>query len=189
MVCGYCVCCRRRSSPQYHPSNERTDCYRKTDLPERYDKANRVCHSCFIDLKADEPSVKRSDIPRAGNGLFADRDYKWGETITYYNGKIYTDRSKVPASCAYVLYRGGFFIDGRVKFGSRGKGRYINGTLKGQRPNVYFGSLDIGFEVPIKVITRSEATKRGISKKRTIGLRKGEELVISYGTGYWKRVK
>jgi hypothetical protein len=67
--------------------------------------------------------------------------------------------------------------------------RYINGTKNGEKPNVYFGNLDIGFEVPIKVITRAEATKRGISKKKTVGLRKGEELLISYGRGYWKRVK
>jgi hypothetical protein len=121
---GYCVCCRRQSSPQWHPSNEETDPYRKTNIPERYEKANKVCHKCFKDLKANEPSNKRSDIPRAGNGLFANRDYKFGETITFYGGKVYTDRKNVPKSSYYVLSRGGFFIDGRVNF-CKAKGRWV----------------------------------------------------------------
>jgi hypothetical protein len=33
--------------------------------------------------------VEKSSLPNAGNGLFAERDYGFGELITYYRGKAF----------------------------------------------------------------------------------------------------
>jgi hypothetical protein len=141
-------------------------------------------------LKPDTPSIKPSTIKGAGNGLFADRDYKWGETVTMYTGKVYSEYSKVPNNNSdYVLQRGGFWIDGAKGF-KTGLGRYINdGTRNGKKPNVYFSYQSIGHEVPIKVLTRSMAKKKGLSTDGDYGLLKGQELFITYGAGYWRRVR
>lgn len=47
-----------------------------------------TCHS-FESKRASKgikQIIKKSTIPKAGNGLFAERDYRWGEYVTSYNG-------------------------------------------------------------------------------------------------------
>lgn len=185
--CGYCVCCKRSRSSRWYPLSDNTRPYVVDTAAKKGVRPNMVCALCTRRLKANQPSVKRSTIPKAGNGLFADRDYKWGETVTYYSGKVYTDRRDVPAS-PYILFRAGFFIDGRVDFDGS-LGRYINAAKGRKHPNVYFGYQKIGTAVPIKVLTKAMARQKKMSVNGEYGLRKGEELFIKYGSGYWRKSK
>ena len=184
---GKCLSCGTTRCTQWHPVSPDIEQY--IDLSKwTPPRKKQVCHVCRVRLHGNKPIVKRSTIRAAGNGLFADRDYKWGEVITMYTGKVYSSRGDVPPKSNYVLFRGGFWIDGRTSFGT-GLGRYINGTRGGRKPNVYFGYTKLGLEVPIKVLTKSMAKKKGISTQGEFGLLKNQEIFISYGCGYWKRNK
>ena len=46
-----------------------------------------------------------------------------------------------------------------------------------------------GLKIPIYTISRAEATKRKINKNETIAVKKGEEFYISYGSGFWRKIK
>lgn len=129
--------------------------------------------------------VKRSNIRGAGNGLFADRDYTWGETVAFYKGVVHADKTTLSKNSSYVLQRCGFYIDGKSGF-EDGLGRYINGTRGGQKPNVYMGYPKLGFDVPIRVLTKAMAKAKGIPITSPFGLRRGEEMLVSYGSGYWR---
>jgi hypothetical protein len=111
--------------------NPNYEAYRTAEPPPKYGK-DRLCSKCYISLKPNEPSVKTSTIKNAGNGLFADRDYGYNELVCYYKGTVYTKRPGHRSN--YILYKGGFWIDGKTSFGKT-KGRYINGTTKGKRAN------------------------------------------------------
>lgn len=143
-----------------------------------------VCNLCYVRLRSDQPGVKRSTIPGAGNGLFANKDYAWGEVVTWYKGSIHVKRPQHESS--YILYRDGVWIDGKKGF-TDGLGRYINGTLNGRKPNVYFGYAKLGFDVPIRVFTKTMAKKKGISTASPFGLKKNEEILVNYGSTYWKK--
>lgn len=194
---GKCVLCGKTSSNRWCQCPENLYHRRLSAPGEISETALNKNQSCGCHRKAsttppeqEGPFVRRSTIRGAGNGLFADRDYKWGETIALYKGKIYADRTEVPKS-DYVLQRGGFWIDGRVHFGNTGLGRYINAVRAPQKPNVYFGRMTVGHTVPVKVFTRSEAKKRKLCSASRLrsdyAVLKGEEFLVSYGNGYWRR--
>jgi hypothetical protein len=113
----------------------------------------------------------------------------WNEEITEYIGRVYAPTEPLPRDCRYILSKNGVYIDGRVHFG-KSKGRFFNAPPHGKRANSRFGhrrgkDADLGHTVVIRAISRP----RGVAKSRTVAIQKGEEIFISYGSGYWNRAK
>ena len=88
------------------------------------------------------------------------------------------------ANREYVFGRAHNIVDGKKNFGT-GKGRYINGSKRGKtKANAYIGMWDDhrqGFAVRVK------AKPSGCRSK--IGVKSGKEFIISYGSGYWARMR
>lgn len=99
--------------------------------------------------------------PDRGYGLFADRDYRKGETVTLYSG---VEREKEFRG-DYAAYHppSGKTIDGHHGFWSNHKGRWIN-EFDAQRTVV---NVKLGFEV-----------------RALRFIRAGEQLFADYGDDY-----
>ena len=128
----------------------------------------KTCHQCFNRLDNTKPSVRRSDIPGAGNGLFAERDYKWNEFVCWYKGVlsvcVYSLLSGVVLNdvnqCQNRSYVYGsskqFAVDGRFHFGD-GVGRYINVRMKGKNANVRWGGgMKKNKDLPLELLPNQE---------------------------------
>jgi hypothetical protein len=147
-----------------------------------YHKPIGLCKKCEVALSSaktnETPAVLPSRIPGAGKGtypahflsfkigLFALQTYEKGDLITLYGGQVYASNPTHLQDTRYVLFRGGFYIDGKIEYG-KDLGRWINDPVNtNQTPNCKFGHIKIGFTTPI------EATE-------TITL--GQEILINYG--------
>ena len=114
--------------------------------------------------------VKKSTIPKAGNGLFATRDLPAGLLIGYYCGEylrgFQLDRRYTSGRHGYVLrLSNDFYIDGLIAERSNVL-RYMNDPLKsGKRANVKF-------------------TPNG-GMILTCNVSAGDELLVHYGRRYW----
>ena len=109
-------------------------------------------------------TVEPSRIPNAGDGVFADRNFKVNRVIGYYTGAYSLHRE---SSCEYAYEINGF---GRVIDAAKCGNwtRKINdGCHRRRKPvcNVEFGPDN-------QIVT-------------TRYIRKGEELFIDYGPDYW----
>lgn len=172
---GKCAICGRTTSTRWYPLTE--------DLIHLVKfTSERYKHICELDYtrtrNKDVPIVSRSTIPHAGNGLFADRDYKWNEIITYYDGKVYSPNEPLPSNKSYFKGCGRYIIDGRVNFGD-GLGRYINCPKRGSKANARWGFAGVGTRVAIRAMRKPKGCKNPIAIKA------GEEIFICYGSGYW----
>jgi hypothetical protein len=88
---GLCVTCGRVTSTRFHNVPDKAKAYIKEHLLVKTKETRatpKVCHKCFYDLEEAKPSVMKSTISRAGNGLFADRDYGFNEFVCWYSGVL-----------------------------------------------------------------------------------------------------
>jgi SET domain-containing protein len=119
--------------------------------------------------------VKESRIPRAGKGLFAEKDYGKGEYVCDYNGTILwiSDARKIskhaPELASYFLHlNNDIIIDARE---STCLGRYINHA----------------YPANVKTLKNDITQKVYIITSKPV--KKGEEFYLNYGgkySGYWK---
>lgn len=120
--------------------------------------------------------VRKSNIPGAGNGVFAKKDIMKGEDLGYYTGEIISEeefhkRYDDEGYGEYVLYlsdpnKKGKFLYVDSKYYSNWVSR-INASRKtGKRANVYWD------------------TEGHVFACRNI--KEGEELLVNYGSEYWK---
>jgi SET domain-containing protein len=122
-------------------------------------------------------SVKRSQLPRAGKGLFAKIDFAKGDRITEYAGprKKWKDVKEQDGYNAYLLrLNRTTAIDARP---SKSPGRYANDAaglvrMRGLKNNAEY--LTYGNRCFI------EATRK---------IKKGEEIFVSYGRAFWNLQK
>jgi len=120
----------------------------------------------------DNVDIKKSKIPRAGNGLYAANDFVRGDFICWYMGFLivknmvennYYDSDyllKLPNKDLYICAE-----DEKSCYG-----RYINDGLSKYASNCRFETYTDIYSAGIK------ATKK---------IKKGDELFISYGYEYW----
>lgn len=121
------------------------------------------------------------------HGLFAARDLKPGTWITAYLGRVHTE-SATDGTSDYDLWldrEAGLAVDAA---GAGNEARFVN-DYRGVRdqggPNAEFGTawcerwgqLCVGFWV-----VRAAGKGKGKGKG---GIRKGEEILVSYGKGFW----
>ena len=124
--------------------------------------------------------IAKSSIPQAGKGVFAARDFNTGDVVTHYTGDTTSDVNAPGSSARYIADMGldeegnDFIVDAaRTNVAT---GRLINDPRgSGHRANCQFEYIP-GEDDIIRVVA-------------TRPIRKGDELLLSYGAGYWKDVK
>lgn len=179
---GFCVTCGCTTSSRFRcalPGH-----IRRHEAPaSRKQKQDQVCAKCYNRTTSEEaPYVAPSTIKGAGNGLFANRDYKYGEFVCKYGGQVYDQRPTTPSN--YIIQikigRDLKYIDARY---NGGPGRYINEHPTGKN-NTKFCVIDGA--VCVKTVTKNWAvTNLGRGNKSKIAVKSGAELFISYGDEYW----
>lgn len=117
------------------------------------------------------PIVRKSRIPRAGNGLFADRAYRKGAVITRYGGTLLSDAQVRRSASKYVMTdeRGRHHDARLVNNPDKEKGRWINDPK------------DTAFSVNVEAVT----TRDGVLIKAKRNISAGEEFFLDYGDRYW----
>ncbi|MCZ2141449.1 MAG: SET domain-containing protein-lysine N-methyltransferase [Bacteroidia bacterium] len=128
--------------------------------------------------------VKKSNIPKAGKGLFVAKDIKKGEIITEYEGERLTwkeckarnEKKKGKEKGAYYFYiNEKNCID--AEYCLWAMGRYANdaagiGRVKGLRNNSQY-----------------QVIKNKAYIVATRNIKKGGEVFVSYGKAYWDAMK
>jgi hypothetical protein len=131
-------------------------------------------------ISTSTPYVAASNIKRAGNGLFAERSYKYNEIVCTYSGKI-MDSPPLSPSDYIVQVSKTLYIDGKHK---GGLGRYINEHPDGLNNVRFSWSNNTLF---IRVVSKNYAmTNLAHPVKQTVAISKGSEFYIGYGESYWK---
>ncbi|OIW24830.1 hypothetical protein CONLIGDRAFT_690466 [Coniochaeta ligniaria NRRL 30616] len=129
------------------------------------------------------------------SGLFATRDLRPGELIVPYLGLIHSGAA-ADAKSDYDLWldRAGDVAVDAAAMGN--EARFVNDyrgvpdgaekTKKKRRPNAEFRDVwweDLG-ERGMAVFVLP-AGKRAVGRARTVGVGRGEEILVSYGKGFW----
>jgi hypothetical protein len=129
---------------------------------------------CWVHLKKiDGLVVKTSTIAGAGKGLFADKRFRPGETVATYSARRVEATSSGGAYTLDIGPNRHLNSDSKQNF----VGRYVNdprGTTK--RANARFSH------------SANVQQKKGRATqpvKATKVIRKGDEVLVSYGAGYW----
>lgn len=127
-------------------------------------------------------SIKKSQLPFAGHGLWAEKDFKRGEVIVKYDGEYITWKECERRNTAQTGYGGYYlFITKKrcidAQYSEWAQGRYANDAaglsrVEGLRNNARYE------------IINKEAY---IMASRNI--KAGEEIFVSYGRSYWKTMK
>lgn len=135
----------------------------------------QVARSLYVLLHStpmpDGLQVKPSNIPGAGQGLFAAREFEQGEVLCAYTGVVYPSREawKRPDKSYLMKLGGGKYVD--ALHSPEVLARYIN-DCRGHR-----GGFNVQFD------KRPEENKANVVAMRDI--RAGEELYVNYGRMYW----
>ena len=127
-------------------------------------------------------SIKKSQIPNAGSGLWAEKNFKRGEDIVLYDGEKVTwkecerrNRAQPGMGSYYLFVSKTKCID--AQHTPSAKGRYANDAkgltrLEGLRNNA-----------------RYEVVKGQVFIKASRNIKAGEEIFVSYGTSYWNTLR
>ena len=123
----------------------------------------------YITSKRSVISLGDSCIKKAGKGVYADTDFKVGDIITKYEGRVQKlrPRDRLKLNYTYQLRSGNYLVGIDVPKVNKGLGSFVNRPDRGGVANVCF--LETGQEVFIEA-------------KREI--KKGDELLCHYGRGY-----
>ena len=116
--------------------------------------------------------VKTSSILGAGMGLFATREFKKGSTVTRYSGEISESQ---PVGDYVLQINGHTYLDASKC--TTYPGRYVNAASGGRVVNVRYSRTRCVYRTP-----------RGVPYVSIFATRRilpGDEILISYGPGYW----
>ena len=127
-------------------------------------------------LKEDCLKIGRSTIPRAGKGLYAQRDFKKGETVARYTGDLVHNDERYDKNryfSAYLLeLTGAISIDAART--NTAVGRMVNDARGTNKKN--------------NCSLSCHHATRTATLKASRNIKKGEELFTAYGAAYWKGV-
>ena len=154
----------------YHDDNDKLRVF-ETDKPTQKVKTK------YEDLSSQNeasglPLVKKSQIPNAGYGLWATKDYKTNQLITRYGGTQLSDTDVKRSASKYVITDDeGRHWDARLVHDlEHERGRWINDPGTKYSPNV-----------------EARTNKDGVSIYAKRPIKKGDEFFMSYGSRYWER--
>jgi len=160
------------------------DCVQCKALLDNGDRCrNKTCTYptyCWIHTKAKAGvKIKKSTIPGAGMGLFATKEFRSREKICDYGGKLMSKEMSDKIDSGYAVG----VSDGKVRDSAStqaGIGRYANTCrTKNKREkdckgnNAELVESSMGRRVHLETI----------DNKR---IKKGDEVLVRYGRGYWK---
>jgi len=118
--------------------------------------------------------VKKSTIPRAGMGIFANKNFKKDEFITGYGGTPLSS----PSSLYILTDCHGISWDAEKEYDSDYElGRYANDADHNTpfTNNAYFDTCPFAGIPPVLRASRK--------------IHKGEEIFCGYGPQYWKKIE
>jgi SET domain-containing protein len=126
--------------------------------------------------------IKKSQIPSAGHGLWAKKEFKRGDVIVKYDGEKITWKECERRNEAQEGYGGYYmFINKRKCIDAQhttwAHGRYANDAaglcrIEGLRNNAKY-----------------EISKGEVFIVATRNIKAGEEIFVSYGRSYWNTMK
>jgi hypothetical protein len=116
--------------------------------------------------------VKTSLIPNAGLGLYALKDFKKGDIIDYYRGKIITTSENQPNNRYILEVNSKYLVDGSDPQSSMI--RYANCCRTKDRPKRNNCQLNASKPFPKAIATKN--------------IKKGSEIYLNYGPSYWKEI-
>lgn len=135
-------------------------------------------------------SVRPSGIPDAGLGLFADTKFRCGDIITYYDGHWLTRReAEALASKTHLRTLSSSYsaIDGlRTPIPGRGGASFANDGRDALCNNSTFHTWILNGKAGEPDPIFPELNLVVLRAKRDINM--GEEILVSYGRQYWRRV-
>ena len=142
---------------------------------------------CYQHMRIKEGlALKKSDIPNAGTGVFATRDFplnkklmnlKAKRPIAYYSAKEITD--KPDPDSAYVLkVNKNQYLDSKSP--SNYTGRYINSFKN--HPDKSKRGANVRFAANNRIYEKDDRFVVPIRQSKPI--KKGDELYINYGNAY-----
>ena len=119
--------------------------------------------------------VRKSTIHNAGLGLFALRDFRKGEVVVEYKGRVLNQAQ------ADRLYPGGVIMEYGLQIA---KGRYIDAKSKTSCFGRYVNAA-VGHRMPnLRFVIPQHARTANRAKMIAIrDIKKGEELFVKYGCG------
>ncbi len=123
-------------------------------------------------------AIKRSQLPKAGKGLFTNVSLKRGEKIVEYKGKVssWNEANHLDGKNRYL-----FYIDKNNVIDARDNkkllGRYAN-DAKG-----------LGKKNGIKNNSTYEVEKKKVYIKAIKNIPAGSEILVNYGKEYWDAIK
>ena len=127
-------------------------------------------------------SVKQSQLPRAGLGLYAERDFKKGEAIVKYDGEKITwkecvrrNEAQEEYGCYYLYINKRRCIDAQYTLWA--KGRYANDAAGMNRV------------AGLRNNSRYEVVKGEVFITASRNIKAGEEIFVSYGRSYWNTLR
>lgn len=142
---------------------------------------------CWQHMKTKEGlELKKSEIPDAGQGVFATRDFPYNNTkkgktqnkpITYYSAKKISNKPN--PNSAYVLrVNDKEYLDSENP--SNFSGKYINSFRN--HPDVRKRYANVRFGASQRIYRKNDRFVVPILQKKTI--KKGDELYLNYGKMY-----
>jgi hypothetical protein len=145
--------------------------------PQQCRQLTRVGAYCWSHLAREERlRIKASQIPGAGKGLFALAPIRRGERVCWYTGdvtRVDHDNEQHVGGTYYLQLSRHVGIDAART--DTAPGRYLNDPSgSGKRPNCKF-AVDRRLNLACIRATRNIAV--------------GDELLVSYGRGYWKAIR
>lgn len=121
--------------------------------------------------------VKTSNIPNAGNGLFATKEFKKDEKIDEYCGKKLNQQQfehRSDEKTSYVL---------ELK-----KGHYIDACRTNSCPARYANDPR-GTKQPANADFKSNWDHTAVNVKANCKIQPGKEILVKYGQQYWTQKK
>jgi len=127
-------------------------------------------------------SIKPSQLPRAGLGLFAEKDFKKGDIIVKYDGEKISWKECLKRNQAQELY--GYYylyINSRkcidAQYTLWAKGRYAN------------DAAGLSRVAGLRNNARYEVVKGEVFITASRNIKAGVEIFVSYGRSYWNILK
>jgi hypothetical protein len=157
---------------------ECTRCHGQTKKHRRCKlRTCKIANDCYHHLRSGQGlAVKKSDIPNAGQGLFAAKDFETEQRVTEYKGERLSQHQ------LDVRYPGNTIARYTIKTGN---GNYIDARSTQSGVARYVNACDYpGQERPCN----AEFVERGNHRVYVETLHpvdRGEELLIAYGPEYY----
>jgi hypothetical protein len=167
------------------------------------EEINKDCIELINFIHKNQVQIKQSEIPGAGYGLFADKDFKKGEIICAYGGyltvtkKIYDYEDNFYDLTSYFLEQENdrkklhFIQDSRIFFKLSEPGRFPNSVPWGLNQMCHYKNKCIYNNAKFKKNEAQKSSEKPVSSNIIAArdILKGEEIYCQYGQEYqWHRI-